>query len=150
MGCWGCLLAVQTAEEALIGAFSAVANARHGRLAWQGLAHPAACFPLSAACRVPPSLQAKKLAEEEGEGGKAAGDKAGASLGEQAVRKELTNLYAALTEGARGVDPEDLKWVLLNCSDQLCCALLAVMRSLPRTASHACLPACLPLLVCTV
>jgi hypothetical protein len=60
--------------------------------------------PLAAA---PSLLQAKKLAEEEGEGSKAPGDKA--SLGEQAVRKELTNLYAALTDGARGVDPEDLK-----------------------------------------
>ena len=48
--------------------------------------------------------QAKRLAQEgEGEGGKSD------TAGEQAIRNELSSLYATLVGGAAGVDPEDLK-----------------------------------------
>jgi hypothetical protein len=47
-----------------------------------------------------PLPQAKKLAEEE-EGKKG-------TLGEQAMRQELANLYSAMS-GTKGVDAEDLK-----------------------------------------
>lgn len=52
----------------------------------------------------PPPPQARKLSESE-QGGDSA------TIGEQAIRKELESLAAGLGSalGARGVDPEDLK-----------------------------------------
>ncbi|KAL4452729.1 hypothetical protein ABPG75_008391 [Micractinium tetrahymenae] len=46
--------------------------------------------------------QAKKLAEEDGKGD-------GKTLGEEAVRKELDNLFSVMGSSMKGVDQEDLK-----------------------------------------